>query len=107
LYYFNFYLKIKELNDGVHWKFTLSNAIINSNEELFFNHELLHLKFNLLYASLIEDEDGVGDLLNDVDRFIPENPNFKIIATQNIFLQKITSGVHEYFPVRSFLVFIH
>eukprot|EP01038_Epipyxis_sp_PR26KG_P010970 gene10970-14734_t len=93
-----------ELNDGVHWRFTLPKVDLSGYE--FTDDfeaspictELLHMRFELLFSPLIEE--SAGDLFSDIDSFIPDNPSYETVATQNIIIQKAGSGIHEYYPIR-------
>lgn len=102
-----------ELNDGCHWRFTVPiqnmHAFMDASDDSLPAHEhkqqksihcteFLHLRFELLYTSLL-DNDGTVDLMRDIDSVLPDDPEFEIVASQNIVLQQANSGVQQYFPV--------
>ena len=35
----------------------------------------------------------------DTNYKLPEAPEFKVLAVQNITIRNVTSGIHDYFPV--------
>ena len=63
--------------------------------------ELLCIKFELLFAPLLEVEEGKPrvDIMNNIELLIPEDPIYSILATQSIYIQACEKGIHEYIPV--------
>lgn len=60
----------------------------------------LHLKFELLYAAFLAPPADVKiDLMNEVHKLIPEDPQYSVVATQNLVVEKAGSGIHAYYPV--------
>jgi hypothetical protein len=69
---------------------------------------MLHLKFDLLFAPFVEEQTPTGDdnqvdLMNEVHKLLPADPVYSIVATQNIVIDKATSGIHSYYPVKIFI----
>ena len=110
-----FYYNTQELNEGAHWRLTLPGSVLQEpNEEDATPSsvkpqcvELLHLKFELLYAPFLPDEGDVKvDLMNEVHKLLPLEPVFSVVATQNLVVEKAASGVHSFFPVSTNFPFI-
>lgn len=75
--------------------------------------EILTMKVELLFAPLLEREGGrddgmtqeQADLMTQIDKFLPFDSPLECIATQNVAMRRVSSGLHEYVPVRFFLSF--
>ena len=95
----------QELNDGVHWRLTIPSCEMPSNDDFVAPHceKLLHLKFELLYAPFLESETKV-DLLHDVHKLVPDDPIYTVLSTQNIVVEKASSGIHTFYPVSTHTV---
>lgn len=90
--------EVHELNDGCYWKYLIHNYPL----ETFGGTapkatETLILKFRLMFADVAEDVDG--DMDSDPGLFVPDDPQWTILAEQVLGLQCVGSGMHEYFPV--------
>lgn len=91
--------EVHELNDGVHWRLTAQNVDVTSyGLEPPTSPEILHFKFDLFCCPLIHDE--TVDMMNDVAKLIPAQPNFEKLSTQSVEIHRATSGMHAYYPVR-------
>lgn len=104
-------LDLQELNDGVHWRLTLPACSLPepTDEPSDSNwgpkcSQLLHMKFDLLYAPFKEEDPALPkvDLMRDVHKLIPDDPVYSIVATQNIIIENASSGIHSYYPVSSY-----
>ena len=58
----------------------------------------LLLRFRLHLSQLLK-HDAKADLLKDIDSYLPADPVFTIVATQDLQLSKVASGMHHYYPV--------
>ena len=105
------FLLFQELNEGVFWRLTLpkvdlSTALMDASSSPQCE-EILSMKFELLFAPLLERdggrEDGIllndADMMTQIENFLPFNSPLEAVATQNIAIRRASSGVHEYIPV--------
>ena len=82
------------MNDGVEWRVVSPKATLSKDAVPVYENMIL-MTFDLMYAALIED-----DPVNaDIERLIPSDPVFRSVDNQSIFVQNLSSGMHEYFPV--------
>jgi len=72
-----------------------------------FCEEILTIKFELLFAPLLEREGGQengmpqdkADLMTEIQNFIPFDLPLESIASQSVSIRRVSSGLHEYVPV--------
>lgn len=105
----------QELNDGVHWRLTVPSTQLSkidvegSSIDQLGPHcsELLHLKFDLLFAAFAPEDPSQpkADLMSEIDRLVPSDPVFTVVATQNLVIENASSGIHSYYPVREIIPF--
>ena len=50
-----------------------------------------------MHTSLIDNP--LIDILKNVEQLLPEDPTFQSISQQTLIIQKLASGIHEYYPV--------
>ncbi len=61
--------------------------------------DTLQILFELFHAPLLDPGTG-SNMMFDIDKLIPKNPVFDIVASQRIQIQNnCWSDFHEYFPV--------
>ena len=101
--------EIHELNDGCHWRLTLSKINLqklyqNSTNTYIQDNTLPHcsddlsLKFRLLRSKSVSFESA-----NDLE-VICRDPEWEFVAQQTIDIQYASSGLHEYYPVSLIII---
>ena len=61
--------------------------------------EPVTLRFELMCCPLLEQPED-ADLMYDVETYIPSDPEFTCLATEELGISRLRSGLHEYYPVR-------
>ena len=66
-------------------------------------HKPLHLKFELLFCPFLLLDPAIKvDLMSEIHKLIPDEPQFTTVATQNVVVDRASSGIHSYHPVSAF-----
>ena len=81
----------------MHWRFTIPEADIPSSSHAPVCPQLLLVKFELLFSELVDLSHEHGE--EDVMKLIPEPLQLASVSLQNIGVQSITSGLHQYYSV--------
>lgn len=96
--------EIHELNEGCHWRLTLTKVDImklcgTSDNMLPYCAEDLSIKF-ILYRS-----EGVSyESSRDIEATCVD-PEWEVVADQKLIIQYPSSGLHDYYPVSHFVVY--
>lgn len=93
---------VQEFNNGAHWRLTLPACRVSAEKDDSFPKcpKPLHLKFELLYAPFVAQPEGVKvDMMNEIEKLIPMDAAYAIVATQNLVVDDAGSGIHAYYPV--------
>ena len=93
------------LNEGIIWRFTVPDADLNKlsgcapavGEFLFIKFELLHTPFHIS-PEMTKTVDYVESIIEIMPRDVG---NGVPVASQTLVIQRATSGIHQYFPVRT------
>ena len=95
VFYIRYRRETHELNDGVHWRIRIPQVdLVNTSTPIC--NELLVIRFELVCSELdVNENHGI-----DLNKWIPDDNTYSIVATQNIVIQRAASGFHEYHPIR-------
>ena len=86
---------VQELNEGVQWRLTVPEMDLQRERQGPRLHHLLGIKFELQYCEFSES----GDIASQAVQ-IPADPQFAAVATQRLMIQRLASGLHQFYLVQ-------
>ena len=101
----NFVIRYRDeyhiINEGVHWKIMLQDvdlSLLDHDIHLISCQDLLTMRFSLYQCDFV-NANAHSDLMNCIDEHLPDSPEMKFVGHQDIYLQQVSSGFHQYFPM--------
>lgn len=91
--------EVHELNEGCHWRLTLTNVDLTKqcdrNDTTILPHciEDLSIKFVLYRSHAVSHESSRDIEVTCID------PEWEVVSDQQLIIQSASSGLHEYYPV--------
>jgi hypothetical protein len=83
----------------VFWLYTYMQIASRSDNSISLpSSQYFIIKLELMCCPLA-DIPPTADLMHNLEEYLPANPVYNSIATQDLHIQEISSGFHHFFPV--------
>ena len=88
-----------DINEGVHFRLTVPNVDISvfHGSRPITSPEPVNLRIELLHAEFTAA--AIKDSSTDLEACIPEDPLFKVLASQDVRIPRFSSGLQAYLPI--------